>query len=211
MVRADWRRAGGRPCRWRLVGRRTSAVSCPPRAARGVTGLAAAGSRCPVGLVRPGPRHARLRSRWVIEIPCRQRKIADYAPGPAGRAWQAWTRVSLGSAVRWGGVAARPSPPIARSAAPACKARPLWTGRVRLLAIRTPGHFRILAAEQELLQSDTVKDYIAVNPREARHPRRRAGLLPSRLAPARLRRGFIIISAHQGPFPAPQRDIRFTS
>jgi hypothetical protein len=79
---------GGRPCRWRLVGRRTSAVSCPPRAARGVTGLAAAGSRCPAGLVRPGPRHARLRSRCVIEIPCRQRKIADSAcmsAVPSGR------------------------------------------------------------------------------------------------------------------------------
>lgn len=69
---------------------------------------------------------------------------------------------------------------------------PLWTGRVKLPAIRTPGHFRILAVEQELLQSDAVKEYIAVNPREARHPRRRAGLLPSRLAPVRLRREFII-------------------
>ena len=47
---------------------------------------------------------------------------------------------------------------------------PLWTGRVTLPAIRTPGHFRILLAEQELLQSDAVKEYIAVNPREARHP-----------------------------------------
>lgn len=40
---------------------------------------------------------------------------------------------------------------------------PLWTGLVKLPAIRTPGHLSILAAEQELLPSDAVKEYIAVN------------------------------------------------
>jgi len=42
---------------------------------------------------------------------------------------------------------------------------PLWTGLVKLPAIRTPGHLSILAAEQELLPSDAVKEYIAVDSR----------------------------------------------
>ena len=90
-------------------------------------------------------------------------------------------------------------------------ATPLWTGRVTLPAARSPGQFRILvdwnrrAARVRRREGVQLRETLGP-PDVPTHQGGGAGVLPPRLAPARLRRGIHHLSAHQGPFPAPQRE-----
>ena len=194
-------------------GRRTSAVSCPPgRPRRHWPG----GSRQQVSrrLVQPGPRHARLRSRCVIEIPVTSEKSPTMrqglraARGRPGRAYHSVLRCDgAGSAGRphrrQRGQRRRP----ARRAAhhPAVD----WTSN----AASHP-HPRAFPHPPRGTGAAPVRRREGIHRRKppgGPASRRRQAFYRPGPRQAGLRGGFIITSAHQGPFPAPQRDIRFTS